>query len=136
MSEPVVAFEEFATAFEDTSHDQLCEMFESEYGRKLAATSKKDALQEMYAVFTAGEDGADGDSTPLTAPPPPPTADDFDTPAPASPVVYEGRSRTGRKFHKMGLVFGVAWQPMGALSDDEIEQLKKFKSFITVRIRG
>lgn len=142
MSDAPVTYEEFAAVFDDASLSQLREMVEADDGPVLKAKTKPEALREAYSIYTA--EAAAKDETPSDPPPPAkdppsdppatPTAEDFG--APAEAVVYEARSRTGRSFCKMGLVFGTSWQPIGAMSDDEIALLQKFKQFVQLRIRG
>ncbi len=56
--------------------------------------------------------------------------------SPPEELQYEARSRTGRAFYKGGRVFGVKWEPVGALTKAELVVLEKFSKFIQYRIRG
>lgn len=58
----------------------------------------------------------------------------------SEPLQYQGRSRTGKPFHVNAdgrhMVFGPKWEPIGALTDAEIEKLKKRSAHVSFRVRG
>ncbi len=107
----------------------------AELGVDLKSTTKAAAVNEVWDAISE----AQAEDAPPPAPAAP-TADAFAADVPVAPSgadpVYEGRSRTGRPFHKMGFTFGVKWEPIGDLTAAERAVLDKFKPFLAYRLRG
>ncbi len=111
----------------------------AELGVDLKSTTKAAAVNEVWDVISEAQ-AEDAAKVPPPPAPAAPTADAFAADVPVAPSdaepVYEARSRTGRPFRKMGLTFGVKWEPVGYLTAVERAVLDKFKPFLAYRLRG
>lgn len=133
---------DFTAACKDLSLETLRDLVKQEKGADLEATTKADAITEAYALYA--------ESLPAKPAQPPERAKRVQAPAKAKPAqasakakpvpvadsVYEGRSRTGKRFHKAGRVFGPKWEPIGTLSADEKAVLDRYAAFISYRMRA
>lgn len=139
--------DEFVARLEQMSaadlRESLTEEFPDEHWK---GVHKATMIGRAYELYQEREARQAGESE-AVQPPPPPDVETFGAPAKESvkpepvvpvcdgPVLYEGRSKTGRMFHKGDVRFTPAWRLVGPLSSEQLDKIGRYPKFCEVRVK-